>query len=105
MTELSASATGPTWSAKLAVAPVTVGAVVVDNRSWLDLTARNARTLGALPTTLADNGSVVHTRDRSIETPALAALLEPLRVTVVAAIADGAVRAPGRDARILLTAS
>jgi hypothetical protein len=80
-------------------------AVVVDNRSWLDLTARNARTLGALPTALADNGSVVQTRDRPIETAALAALLEPLGITVVAAIADLTVRPPGRDARILLTAS
>jgi hypothetical protein len=105
VTELSASATGPTWSAKLAVAPVTVGAVVADDRSWLDLTARNARTLGGLPTALADNGSVVQPLDRSIETAALAALLEPLGITVVAAIADLAVRPPGRDARIVLTAS
>jgi len=105
MTELSASATSPTWSAKLAIARVTVGAVVVDNRSWLDLTARNTCTLGALPTALADNGSVVATRDRSIETTALAALPEPLGITVVAAIADLAVRSPGRDANLLLPAS
>jgi len=84
---------------------VTVGAVVVESGGWLDLTARNARTLGALPTALADNGSVVHTRDRPIETAALPALLEPLGITVVAAIADLAVGPPGRDARILLTAS
>jgi len=105
MTELSTSATTPTWSAELAVARVTVGAVFVDNRSWLDLTARNARTLGAFPTALADNGFVFQTRGRPIETAALAALLEPLRITVVAAIADLAVGPPGRDARILLTAS
>jgi hypothetical protein len=105
MTELSASATSPTWSAKLAVARVAVGAVVVESRSWLDLTARNARTLGTLPTALADNGSVVSTRDRPIQAAALAALLEPLGIAVVAAIADLAVRSSGRDARIVLTAS
>jgi hypothetical protein len=102
---VSASATRPTWTAELAVAGVTVGAAIVDNRSWLDLTAGNARTLGALPTALADNGSVVQTRDRPIEPPALAALLEPVGITVVAAIADLAVRPSGRDAYFLLTAS
>ena len=61
--------------------------------------------LGALPTALADNGSVVQARDRSIETAALAALLDPLGITVVAAIADLGIRPPGRDARLLLTAS
>jgi hypothetical protein len=59
----------------------------------------------ALPKALADNGSVIQTRDRSIEAAALAALLEPVGITVVAAIADLAVRPPRRDARILLTAS
>jgi hypothetical protein len=54
---------------------------------------------------LADDVSVVQACDRPIQAPAAAAFPERLRIVVVAAVTQLAVRAAGRDANLVLSAS
>ncbi len=101
--ELPAPPAGTPWSVVTVVTEVADRAVSVEESGGRGLAAAHARVHGAFPAGPAEGLPVLAADGRSSRLAALGALLDDVRVRVVAGIADAALRAAGCDAYALAT--